>query len=256
MRALTAAAVWDEKTNEFVAIIDIFEIMVTIAWGCFRQVDAERAPLNFSELKAESVIGITAEGQRVWSYEANTPLESLLDAFSKGVHRVIVAPVDQRANPNNSWILSQTDVLKFLYQNGKKDMGQLSRSVSELNLVSRNVKVCTVNETVLEASRAIYQANIMAVAIVDENRKLVGTFSSSDLRGTTAQNVKEVETKKLNEYTNKMIYCAENDSLFDVIAIALKGLVHRVWIVDEQRVPIGVVTLSDIIRNFSPYNWK
>jgi CBS domain-containing protein len=32
--------------------------------------------------------------------------------------------------------------------------------------------------------------------------------------------------------------------------------VHRVWVVDETEQPVGLVSLSDIICKFSPYDYK
>ena len=39
--------------------------------------------------------------------------------------------------------------------------------------------------------------------------------------------------------------------LGDVIRLAVENHIHRVWVANDQGLPIGVVTLSDIIGIFS-----
>lgn len=49
------------------------------------------------------------------------------------------------------------------------------------------------------------------------------------------------------------ITCTSDASLKDIMAIVLKQHVHRVWIIDEQKKPIGVVTLTDIIHAITKF---
>lgn len=44
-------------------------------------------------------------------------------------------------------------------------------------------------------------------------------------------------------------------TLHHVIELIVKNHVHRVWVVDAHKHVKGVITLSDIISKFAPYDY-
>lgn len=94
---------------------------------------------------------------------------------------------------------------------------------------------------------------------------MVGTFSSTDLKGchlSTLQTwlplsvlefTEAVKTSPLfadSGYGTKrnLVTCRAESSLGDVIDMAVSEHVHRIWVVDQQGLLVGLVSLTDMIR--------
>lgn len=96
-------------------------------------------------------------------------------------------------------------------------------------------------------------------------RRLIGTFSATDLRGchhavlqtwlplTALEFTQQVLTSPLFSESNttqqrELVTCQVDSPLSEVIGKALTKHVHRVWVVDQQRLLLGLVSLTDMIR--------
>lgn len=97
----------------------------------------------------------------------------------------------------------------------------------------------------------------------------MGTFSSTDLRGCPIAQLKSWLYLNIVEFTEKMtstgprmdfqyvksppiamkllVTCTDT-SLGDVITMALKAHVHRVWVVDSGGLLLGLVAHTDMLR--------
>lgn len=95
--------------------------------------------------------------------------------------------------------------------------------------------------------------------------RLIGTFSATDLRGchyavlqtwlplTALEFTQQVLTSPLFSESNttqqrELVTCQVDSPLSEVIGKALTKHVHRVWVVDQQRLLLGLVSLTDMIR--------
>jgi CBS-domain-containing membrane protein len=103
----------------------------------------------------------------------------------------------------------------------------------------------------------MWREGIHAIGIVDNDGKLIGTLSSSDLRGLTAsklQNILKSPCTFIKETAQGKIphpvTCHSHDVLEEVMLKAVTAKVHRVWMIDAAGKPTSVVSLSDIIANF------
>lgn len=94
-------------------------------------------------------------------------------------------------------------------------------------------------------------------------RKLIGTFSATDLRGrllATLQSWLPLSALDFTESVSKsplyassdspreLVTCVAESSLAEVIDKAVTRHVHRVWVVDQQGLLVGLVSLTDMIR--------
>lgn len=98
-------------------------------------------------------------------------------------------------------------------------------------------------------------------------RKLIGTFSATDLRGCYINTLKswlgisalafteEVATSPLFTASHdtqndkrELVTCYAESPLSEVIEKAVTKHVHRIWVVDQEDLLIGVVSLTDVIR--------
>lgn len=97
-------------------------------------------------------------------------------------HRILI--FDERGIVTN--IISQTDVLRYIYKH-MESLGRLRyQTVHQLELSTKPVLVAQANLPALEAFRKMNEENVSGVAIVDSvDGKLVANLSISDLRGLT-----------------------------------------------------------------------
>eukprot|EP01018_Ginkgo_biloba_P015678 Gb_14235 [translate_table: standard] len=111
-----------------------------------------------------------------------------------------------------------------------------------------------------------------------QGRKLIGTFSATDLRGCPAGMLQSWLSLSVLEFTERssqgekfgynstaasttalintspgsrlLVTCLVTSPLEEVISKAVDYHVHRVWVVDQEGLLIGLVALSDILRSF------
>jgi len=196
-------------------------------------------------------------------YGQGTLLQAI-EYFASGLHR---AAVFNKITSLLTNIITQSDVVAFLSKNLTGDsLGLLAgTTIGELHLspISTTANVVSMS-TSAQAIHAVYLMffhKVSAVAIADQNGKLVGNFSASDLRGIGEDNLQWLLDpisdflRLIGLRTNKLSFpltCRRDTKVEDVINMLSTYRLHRVWIVDHEHKPIGVVTLTDILRLFLP----
>ncbi|KAF1886340.1 hypothetical protein Lal_00045572 [Lupinus albus] len=241
-----------------------------------------------------SIIGHSFEGLSLWTLNPNTSLLDCMEVFSKGIHRAMV-PVDGEMENVTCGVelveaascyqmLTQMDVLRFLKDNAGGELHNiLARSVQDLGAETDKIYAITESTKLVDAIKCLKSAMLNAVPIVrasdlreDDHRqlingrcrKLVGTFSASDLRGCYLATLKswlgvnalafteEVATSPLfttsdtesERCRRELVTCHAESPIYDVIEKAVTKHVHRVWVVDQEGLLVGVVSLTDIVR--------
>ncbi|XP_027343458.1 SNF1-related protein kinase regulatory subunit gamma-like PV42a [Abrus precatorius] len=240
-----------------------------------------------------SIIGHSFEGLSLWTLNPNTSLLDCMEVFSKGVHRAMV-PVDGQVenvsvgvelveSASSYQMLTQMDVLRFLKDHAAELQCVMARSVQDLGADTERIYAITERTTLIDAIKCLKAAMLNAVPIVrasdvceDDHkqhingrcRKLIGTFSATDLRGCYLATLKswlgisalafteEVASSPL--YTSsdtqdrasrrELVTCHADSPLSEVIDKAVTRHVHRVWVVDQEGLLVGVVSLTDVIR--------
>jgi len=92
------------------------------------------------------------------------------------------------------------------------------------------------------------------MAVVDKNGRLVANLSATDLLGLTEDNwaflglpVMEF-LKRIHGYPKPPVFIRSYDTVETLLLKIVVHNVHRVYIVDEPMVPIGVLSLTDIMK--------
>jgi len=263
--------VYDSK-GLCLGILDIFDIMTHTIWGVYfadKSPEKQESFTDFSKIKMKDIIREEYLGKpkRTFFFESNQSLDALMKTLSTNIHRVIVSTTDSNGIQGHK-ILSQWDVVEYLWRNMSKLNRQvLIKSVRDLGYgSSKKFKFEPVwcigkNDSALYGFKRMYFHDVRAVAVVDDSGKLIGNLSSSDLRGITSENLALVQLsaieflKKINESKDiqKMITCHPNDRFKEIMTKMMISKVHRVWIVDSECRPIGVLTLTDIIKTLLEY---
>ncbi|CAM6118065.1 unnamed protein product [Calypogeia fissa] len=185
-------------------------------------------------------------------------------------------------------ILTQTDILQFIQDHAKLLEGFLSLSIADIGAVKRSVYAVPHTMLVMNAFKCMASTLLPAVPIVQadprldmestlingEGRKLIGTISASDLRGCNSDTLSSCSSMSVLEWAHKVwvskhfgsgaamgpeanlwqvkpqVTCRLATPLGEVIALALRNHIHRVWITDDQGSLMGLVALSDILSVF------
>jgi len=271
---LSVPLVDKKKGDKIVGILNITDICTAVAFqSCFEKFKGEpqkvaviKKPEFDSLIKtaifstpAESLLGISEEGKRIWEFKEDASLEHIFDIFAKGVHRVIVNTKDGRR------IVSQSDVAKFLKAHMEKLGDIVKKSLKELGLVKDAKELVKVSmyDSALVGFQKLYNQGweLSAIPVVDKNGDIVATLSASDMRGLTPTSFGLLLAPVLDFLSEvaggarPSITARPTSALEEVIKKVVFARVHRVWIVDNDKI-VGTVTLSDIICKFSPYDFK
>jgi len=224
--------------------------------------EAQHAMLRSS---ISDFLGLSSEGKRLWVFSEKDTLDKLFDAFCVGVHRVLVAH-NLRSTPYWTFI-TQMDVLRYLknqsFQCDSLFHEIFLQPISSLSLgtISKD-KLFTFSfqHSAIRGFRFMLQHNeLSALPIVNKSGKLIDTLSASDFRGVNLENLKDTllpVCKFLKKARGRMEYDlvtgTTDEPLYSIVDKVMVHGHHRVWIVDGKK-PIGVVSLTDIIKAFSDY---
>jgi len=179
--------------------------------------------------------------------------DRIVRLFGLGVHRV--AMLDLNGNLTN--LISQSDVVKYLNDNIKLIGENADKTIKELNIVSEDgLVVAESSQTVISAFKLLASNLVSAVPIVDSKGTIAGTLSVSDLKqikDDLSPLLLSVGQYKAKQETILDIVCTMDTTLRSVIEMLASTGVHRVWVVDENRKPISVISITNVCEFLSRF---
>jgi CBS domain-containing protein len=216
---------------------------------------------------------------------------SLLDLMAQGLHRALVRvwPEDEDEEGQlleHYRLAAQIDLVRFLVEH-KLNLNHhlIYSSVQALGMVGpaptlspAKTLIYSTKEgkTALEAFRKLAVSGVHAIGITGagtvggqpqhgEAGRLLYNLSASDLRGITPDTVHllrepvEVFLARVEESDptrpKNLVTCFPDATLFEVMELVLRSHVHRVWVVDQQHRPVGLITLTDILSKFASFDY-
>jgi CBS-domain-containing membrane protein len=194
-------------------------------------------------------------------YGQGTVMQAM-EHFAAGLHR---AAVFNKTNKVLTNIITQSDVVQLLIKNlTGPSLGVLGgKTIEELQLGTSASVICM--STTAQAIHAVYLMffhKVSAVAITDENGRLVANFSASELRGIGHEHFDWL-LLPINDFLQRIstasgtklsfpLTCRRDTKIEDAINMLGTYRVHRLWIVDDQGKPEGVIALTDVMRLLLP----
>jgi len=211
---------------------------------------------------AEELVSKAARARRIIVFDATDPLRGALRALTEVDHRALVRiEKDEQTFHSSYRMLSQMDIVRYLYKNIDYLQDYADKRIEEIGLVNplgnSVVSITTTNRTATAFYKMFYN-QVNAVAVIDDVGRIVANLSASDLRGLTSDKLSYLKLPPL-QFLEKMnigrkpahvVTCSSHELLSGVIAKAVTSNVHRVWVTNSAQNPIGVVTLTDILRTF------
>jgi len=262
---VSSLLIYDKSVRKYIGAVNCFALMGYIAFGDFKKflIKGDLEKLSYEKMPISELMPLSKETEYMWTYDPDTDLEAVLEPLSKGIHRVTMNKV--KGNPNKRKLLSQRDVFEYLYKwcDTQKVAGRkiplLDANVRELNFANQSQVITVSEETpAIEAFQKMYNADIQAVGITNETGAIVGNLSVSDLRNLT-MNYKLpfvflpvlLFQREINGREPPLpVVVSTKDTLWEVMGKLLHTNYKRVWIIDNN-LPIGVITLTDIITKFA-----
>ncbi|GFZ11848.1 cystathionine beta-synthase (CBS) family protein [Actinidia rufa] len=213
-----------------------------------------------------------------------------MEVFSKGIHRALVpldshlenvAGIELVESASIYRMLTQMDLLRFLKAQESELKGIMSRKIAQLGGVTDIIFGVSERAKVIEVIKCMKTASLNAVPIIEassaieedhsqlingKDRKLVGTFSSTDLRecpisqmqtwlhASVLDFIELLSTSSSHTAADprssprELVTCHAESSLGEVIDKAVTKHVHRVWVVDRMGLLDGLVSLTDMTR--------
>jgi len=178
----------------------------------------------------------------------------------RSLHRFPVVDNDAKLRG----IVSQSLLVRYLEPHTRKfDFGTLSVGVLGLGLDKQVISV-TEDDSVLHAIQKLKQHQISGIGIIDKTGKLIGNFDATAVKyfgsnpyfGDKVLDIVKVTLKEfisslsLPTNTEYPVTVTKQTIAHQAILKFTNHRVHRVFVVDEEKKPIGIISLVDVIELF------
>jgi len=264
---LTSVPVLDLKTKKplgFVDLLDIVHFILNSKIPNIRRffLESNDLPILSRRVESKNSEYLEEKIQLVLDSSSRNPFfplsirSTLLDAANlckQGIHRIPILNEDGEIIS----IISQSDIVCYLYENRIHLENKWKKTVKDFAAHFIHKIVCTnENSNVLDSYRLLFSKGVNAVAITDQQGKLIGNLSPSDLKELCSQNqsldalLKPVYQFTQNYQTKQkgfLLFVKEDDTIEKVVELIIQFCTHRIWIVDPDMKPIGIISLTDLI---------
>jgi len=255
-----------QKANgDALGIVDMLDL-ITFCSTKFMSVsllaeESYRMMEEFAQKPIKDIMEISGRNRWV-NITCTDSLNNLIIELAKQ-HRVVVINESKQI----VGLLTQTKLIEFLFKRRKDWPEVMQQRVQNLQ---KPVESINMKEFVISAFKKMWEKEVSGLAIVDNNGTLVGNISASDIIKLRVLPIGEmihdlyqpiksllnirqdiedrIMMAELPEY--KPISVTASDTLATSIQKCLEGRVHRVFIEDDKKKPVGVISLTDIICQF------
>ncbi|XP_071513930.1 uncharacterized protein [Panulirus ornatus] len=249
-----AAPLWDSARQQFVGMLTITDF-IRILQNFYNSPNRKMEELEDHRLETWRMV-LKDESRPLISIR---PDESLYVAIRSLIHHKIHRlPVIDPTTGNVLYIVTHKRILKFLYLY----ISELPKP-SILQKLLRGLEIGTYNNIItasqdtliIEALNKFVEHRISALPIVDADGKLVDIYAKFDVINLAAEgtyNNLDVTLRKANEYRNEWFEdvhrCKLDETLGTIMERIVRAEVHRLVVVDEKDQVLGVISLSDILK--------
>lgn len=180
----------------------------------------------------------------------NSNLLHVAQYLKSGFRYIIVNDVKQS-------IVSQGSMLRYIHANQHlmEQEDVFARSIQDHKICAYQ-KIISIQHcaNVIEAYDLMLDKNVTSLPIVDEANACVSVISMSDIKVFANHSNVNLQNETCIDFVQKSrkdispICCEFEDSLISVIDTMINRHIHHVYILDESRTPVGVVSYVDIIK--------
>jgi CBS domain-containing protein len=226
--------------------VEIFSNLETLSEEELRQLQDQwkRAPIS-------DIVDISGRSPLV-PIHAGSPLLYCLGALSRpSVHRVPVT--DHQGHIIG--VVTQSHVISFLHENISCFSEAMRKFPVRRWMPPRPVIYVRSNTIVLEAFQKLCKCMVTGLAVLNEQDKLIGNISASDLKKVDQDNIVQTMQLPIQQFLSlypwsKAITVTLEDTLESVLETLVRNKIHRVYVEHNEKA-LGVISLCDIIHFIS-----
>ncbi|KAJ2000682.1 cell separation during budding [Coemansia sp. RSA 2322] len=261
---IQSVPLYDAKTQSYVGMFDLHDLATYILVKRSSNTDMDEiSPADCSDLARNALtLGKKKFGARTtesddvvvsriadmsqinpfYSVLPETTLAQVVAVFAKGTHRVAVMDGTGKIQG----ILSQTRVIRHFFEHGDSDA--LDRPLKDLGLVTGDVVTVRPDTVVMHALSLLEHWRISSLAIVDEDRRIVGNLSVADVkyvaRDRRLARATCIELVQTARFVQGLHDGRDRAAVFSVrpdasLRYALTKLIatgaHRVWVTEPRQ---------------------
>jgi CBS domain-containing protein len=177
----------------------------------------------------------------------------------RGTHRVGIMD-NSSGSPVCTGIISQSGLVDFIFS--KCPPCSLEEKICDAGIPYKK-EVAMINEeaTAADAFELLDSKRLSGIAVVDEDGVLIGNTSARDIKHAVIDGgkismdmdvisylaqVRQNQIRKNERFPSCHVY--EDATVGHVVGVLAKTGYHRVFVVDTDKKPIGVVSFADVLR--------
>lgn len=120
------------------------------------------------------------------------------------------------------------------------------------DLMNRDVRTCSKEDTLEQAARTMWEADVGCLVVTDESRRPIGMITDRDIAmAAYLQGVALRDGRVAGAMSHEVRSCAPDASVGAVESLMQEAQIRRVPVVAEDGALLGIVTLGDLAHNAS-----
>ncbi|MCA9750784.1 MAG: CBS domain-containing protein [Gemmatimonadetes bacterium] len=116
-------------------------------------------------------------------------------------------------------------------------------------LMTDGPRVCAAWADVGHASHQLWDGDCGSLPVIDESDRVVGMITDRDICMALASRDESASEVPVSQVmTRNVVSCHPEDDLNDALHAMRQGRIRRLPVVDEKETIVGILSLSDVIR--------
>jgi len=247
-----SAPVFDSTKNEYIGMVDMQDFVDFIM-----SIYMKGEPIIFT---AERMSDLSGTDPYIPIDENTSIVEALKEFNIKRIHRMAVTKHGEAQTVVS--VLAEIALVEWIHNNKEKLGSYGNLTLKQLNLggIEGFHQVITIieNDSLLAALSIIEKYNISGLPVVDFHGTIVGNFSTSDIKYMVASDINQENNihlgMSIKDFLAKhkherpaLLTSPPSTKLSDAIAQMVEHKVHRIHVVDNDKKPLDIVSLSNVL---------
>ena len=115
-------------------------------------------------------------------------------------------------------------------------------------VMTPNPKTCSLEDSIESCASLMADANVGFLPVVNDYGTLAGTITDRDIVIRAVAHGKSLDTRVQEIYSDNPVHLNRGDTLAEAEDLMMEAHIRRLVVIDEDKKPIGVVSVSDIGR--------
>jgi predicted transcriptional regulator len=262
-----SAPVYDDSKHEWVGFLDIMDIVTLIVEIFDSQEEKHKTWMKkqddlytlleqvekFDLCSAGRIVDLSRRNPMVPLQKGSPVLHAIQLVAETGLHRVPIMEDGKLVN-----VISVSAIVAWLAQHQSAISDFSKKKLKEIRMGRKEVVTVTVDTLAIDAFRLMAEKRISGVGVVDHDGTLFTNISMKDIKViakdalftklyyTTLDFVRYMRSQIIEAKAAVMAVTPES-TVWEVLKKFEAWKVHRIYIIDERKSPIGVVSLQDIV---------